>query len=117
MPDHIHVLLSLGSSISIERALQLIKGGSSFRASHELGLRSQLWERGFSEVRILNASDFDLRARYIRQNPVRARLVAKADEYRYSSAFEGYELDPSPFAGAKARTQVTGFSGTTKVVP
>jgi len=29
MPDHVHVLLSLPSTISISKALQLIKGGSS----------------------------------------------------------------------------------------
>ena len=29
MPDHVHILLSLPSTISIAKALQLIKGGSS----------------------------------------------------------------------------------------
>ena len=29
MPDHIHILLSLPSTLSIAKALQLIKGGSS----------------------------------------------------------------------------------------
>ena len=29
MPDHVHILLSLPSTISIAKAIQLIKGGSS----------------------------------------------------------------------------------------
>ena len=29
MPDHVHILLSLPSTISIAKAMQLIKGGSS----------------------------------------------------------------------------------------
>src|SRR5436190_24312039 len=29
MPDHVHILLSLPSTLSISKALQLIKGGSS----------------------------------------------------------------------------------------
>ena len=29
MPDHVHILLSLPSTLSIAKALQLIKGGSS----------------------------------------------------------------------------------------
>ncbi len=116
MPDHIHVLLSVGPEISIERAVQLIKGGSSYRASHSFSLPPQLWQRGFSEVRILNATDFDTHVRYIRENPVRTRLVSKAEEYRYSSAFPGYELDPSQFAAAKAALE-SELCGTTKVVP
>ena len=116
MPDHIHVLLSVGPEISIEKAMQLIKGGFSFRASHEFGLKTQVWERGFSEVRILNSTAFATRACYIRENPVRAGLLANAGEYRYSSAFPGYRLDPSPFTGAKAPAQET-VCGTTEVVP
>jgi hypothetical protein len=61
-------LLSVGREISIEKAVQLIKGGFSYRASHEFGLKTQVWERGFSEVRILNATDFATRACYIREN-------------------------------------------------
>ena len=29
MPDHVHILLSLPSTVSIAKAMQLIKGGSS----------------------------------------------------------------------------------------
>ena len=28
MPDHVHLLLTLGAGMTIERAMQLIKGGS-----------------------------------------------------------------------------------------
>jgi putative transposase len=38
MPDHFHVLLTVDGKTSIERALQLIKGGYSFRRNKELGL-------------------------------------------------------------------------------
>jgi putative transposase len=32
MPDHFHLLLTVGSEICIERAVQFIKGGFAFRA-------------------------------------------------------------------------------------
>jgi putative transposase len=35
MPDHFHLLLT--PTLTLERALQLIKGGFSFRAKKELG--------------------------------------------------------------------------------
>jgi|SRR5437667_6181428 len=47
MPDHFHVLITVGQEISIERAVQFIKGGFSFRAGKELEFRPPVWERGF----------------------------------------------------------------------
>lgn len=116
MPDHLHALITLGSELAIERAVQLIKGGFSYRASHELQFRGAVWQRGFSEVRLFTAETFMARRKYIRENPVRAGLVASPEQWEYSSAHPGYELDPDPFAGAKAQS-VEEVCGTTKVVP
>jgi putative transposase len=32
MPDHFHLLITVGSEMSIEKAVQFIKGGFAFRA-------------------------------------------------------------------------------------
>jgi putative transposase len=37
MPDHFHLLATVDGSLSIERAVQFIKGGFAFRAGRELG--------------------------------------------------------------------------------
>ena len=37
MPDHVHLLLTIGSDMTIERAMQLIKGGFSYRLKKEYG--------------------------------------------------------------------------------
>jgi REP element-mobilizing transposase RayT len=37
MPDHVHLLLTLDRDVSIEKAMQLIKGGYSYRLRKELG--------------------------------------------------------------------------------
>lgn len=55
MPNHFHLLLTVEAEISIERAVQFVKGGFAFRAGKELGLRSPIWQRGFSEVRVSNS--------------------------------------------------------------
>jgi putative transposase len=44
MRDHIHLLLTPAGDTTLERAMQLIKGGFSFRASKELGLRGEIWQ-------------------------------------------------------------------------
>jgi len=38
MPDHFHLLIT--PIVTLERAMQLIKGGFSFRAKRELGFRA-----------------------------------------------------------------------------
>lgn len=82
MPDHIHLLIT-PQGITIERAVGLIKGGSSRR----FAMSAPVWQKGFHERRMRDASEFVARREYIHQNPVRARLVLSPDEYRWSSAY------------------------------
>jgi putative transposase len=94
MPDHIHVLLT--ANTSLEKAVQFIKGGFSYRAKKELGSNSEVWQKGFSDHRIRDLADYEGHVVYIRENPVRKRLCDSASEFPYSSAHSGFELDPVP---------------------
>jgi putative transposase len=76
--------------------MQFIKGGFAFRAGRELGLSAPVWQKGFSEVRILEDEAFLQTAEYIRNNPVARQLADRAELYPYSSAHAGFELDPPP---------------------
>jgi putative transposase len=96
MPDHFHLLITVGSGMTIEKAVQFIKGGFAFRAGKEFGAKAPFWQKGFSEVRILDSDRFEKAANYIRNNPVAARLALDAREFPYSSAYAGFELDPPP---------------------
>jgi putative transposase len=94
MPDHIHVLIT--PVASLEKAVQFIKGGFSYRAKKELGSNLEVWQMGFSDHRIRDAKDYAEHVHYIRQNPARKRLVEKPAQYAFSSAFPGFELDDVP---------------------
>ena len=96
MPDHFHVLITVGADTSVERAVQFIKGGFAFRAGKELGFKAPFWQRGFSEVRVPNAQAASRVCEYIRDNPVVAGMVQQASDYPYSSAHPGCALDPLP---------------------
>ncbi len=87
MPNHVHVLLSLGPQMSIEKAAQLMKGNFSYRAKKEFGLKWEIWQKGFSEVQILSEESFRQHQDYIDENPVRAGLARSADEYPYCSRY------------------------------
>ncbi len=96
MPDHFHVIVTVECGMTIERAVQFIKGGFAFRAGKELAASSPFWQKGFSEIRIQDANVFQRAAHYIHNNPVEAHLVQDAAAYPYSSAHFGFELDLPP---------------------
>jgi putative transposase len=83
MPDHLHLLMTLPGDMTIEKAMQLIKGGFSYRLKKEFGYQGEVWQRGFSEVRINNEQSFSRHREYIVQNPVKAGLVETAEQYPY----------------------------------
>jgi putative transposase len=85
MPEHFHVLLT--PTVTLERAVQFIKGGFSFKAKKELGSSMEVWQRGFSDHRIRDLDDFNVHLGYIYRNPVGRKLVGSACEYPYCSAF------------------------------
>ena len=79
MPDHIHALLTPSPSISLERAVQFIKGGFSYRLRKVE--KMEVWQPSFTNHRIRDVEDCERHRDYIRLNPVRARLVLDAREY------------------------------------
>ena len=83
MPDHLHLLMTLPGDMTIEKAMQLIKGGFSYRLKREFGYQKEVWQRGFSEVRISDGQSFLLHCEYIVQNPVKAGSVDTAEQYPY----------------------------------
>ncbi len=96
MPDHFHMLITVDADLSIERAVQFIKGGFAHRAGKELGFRSPVWQKGFSEVRVLTSAQYSRIRDYIRGNPVARHLVEDAADFPYSSTHAGFELDLPP---------------------
>jgi putative transposase len=87
MPNHLHVLLTIDNLTSIEKAAQLIKGRFSYRVKRELGYQGEVWQPGFSEVRITDRASFLKHRDYIDQNPVKAGLAEKPEDYPFGSAY------------------------------
>ncbi len=85
MPDHFHLLLTPAPHITLERALQFIKGGSSHRIRKELGYKFPLWQTGFDDHRTRSLRDYEQHRMYIHKNPVRKRLARQAEDYPLSS--------------------------------
>ena len=99
MPDHVHLLITVGGAMTIERAMQFVKGGFSFRLRKESGYLGEVWQRGFSEVRVDDRESFLRYRDYIAENPVKAGLVDSPEEFPYCFTY----LAKQKAAGAKAR--------------
>jgi putative transposase len=88
MPDHVHLIVT-PTDITLERTMQLIKGGFSRRLASKL----PVWQRGFTDHRIRDAADYNIRRNYLHQNPVETRLCSKPEEHPFSSANPRLRLD------------------------
>src|SRR5271169_483412 len=92
MPDHFHALITPAAEISLERAVQFVKGGFSFRLKSSL----PVWQASFTNHRIRDDRDFEQHREYIRTNPVRAGLAASGEDYTHSSAGGKFSADSMP---------------------
>lgn len=96
MPNHIHLLITPADNTTLERAIQFIKGGFSFRVKKELGYVGEIWEKSFYDHRVRDGQEFQRFRAYIHQNPVKRGLIASASGFPYSSANPRYQLDEVP---------------------
>jgi putative transposase len=92
MPDHIHLLITPAPEVSIEKAMQFIKGGFSFRLKSKL----DVWQSEYTKHRIEDAQDYANHATYIHENPVCAHLCERARDFSYSSTSGAIPSDPVP---------------------
>lgn len=113
MPDHIHVLMT--PDTSLEKAAQFIKGGFSYRAKKELGSNMEVWQTGFQDHRIRDANDYLSHVVYIHNNPVKEGLCEHPQDFPYSSAHPGFDLDPAP-PGLKPQSTMNS-DGAAKAAP
>jgi REP element-mobilizing transposase RayT len=81
MPDHLHLLITPVESV--EKSVQLIKGGFSFRAKRELDWNGEIWQPGFTDHRIRDEEDWQRHLEYIRTNPLEAKLVEDIALYEF----------------------------------
>jgi len=116
MPDHSHVVtdghreisdvLRFLNGVSAKRILDYLKENefeSSLRKLRQeekrKGYKHSVWQHHPDAFRIIGEDTFMQKVNYIHQNPVRAGLVGRAEDYRFSSArlWKRNPLDDEPF--------------------
>lgn len=94
MPDHFHLLIT--PSAALERALQCIKGGFSYRAKKELGFMGKIWQPSFYDRRVRDTKEYLAFQKYIWENPVKRGLTVSAELYPFGSRYGVVRMDEVP---------------------
>ena len=79
MPDHIHLFLRCHQSLKIGETVRLLK--RSLSASIQSS--PPHWQPGFFDHILRKAESYSEKWQYVSQNPVRANLVDKPDEWEF----------------------------------
>lgn len=93
MPSHIHLLLGFKSIEVISKCIQSFKSMTS-RQVKQLALPElvennfRLWKPRFDDLIIQSEKQLKVKMEYIHNNPVKAGLKQKAENYLYSSAVD-----------------------------
>lgn len=87
MPNHVHLLIT--PDFSVRGITRGIKGTTAHGANEILGRREQpFWQDESFDHWVRDEGQFWRLKRYIERNPVKARLVTKPEDWRWSSAWK-----------------------------
>ena len=98
MPDHLHLLLTPSGDTTLERAMQLIKGGSSHTIHKQRGHKMKIWQPGFHDWTVRGSEDYETKLEYIHMNPVKAGLAELPEQWPHGSANGTFRMDSVPQA-------------------
>ena len=76
MPDHLHVLVTVPASTDLRRLMMACKRFIARRTPVQ-------WQRDYFEHRLRGTEHWDAKLEYLRQNPVRAGLVQRSEDWPY----------------------------------
>jgi putative transposase len=83
MPDHIHAFVALDDrKISLSVWAKSLKNALS-RVLRQCAIESPHWQKGFFDHVLRSAESYSQKWHYVRENPVRAGLVSRWEEWPY----------------------------------
>src|SRR5579863_4375668 len=85
MPDHWHALIGTAERPAISQVLHDVKRNSARRLHKLRGTAGPFWQHQFWDRFVRHAKEFAERMEYMHLNPVQKGLVARPEEWRWSS--------------------------------
>jgi putative transposase len=88
LPDHWHAICAPKYPVTISLVMKSIKTSSRFLINRERGEESELWQPRFFDRALRTVEEYNEKLDYIHQNPVRAGLVCRPQDWPWSSVNE-----------------------------
>lgn len=94
MPNHVHVILWPMPGFTLSEILKSRKRHTARQANLILGRTGEtFWQRESFDHWIRNETEKERIRRYIRGNPVAAKLCARPEDWKWSSAWPGWQTN------------------------
>ena len=92
MPDHLHLFVVLDDEqISLAAWMKSLKNAVS-KTLRSNGVPAPHWQKGFFDHVLRGEESYAEKWNYVRENPVRAGLVARAEEWPYQGEIHPLEV-------------------------
>ena len=86
MPNHVHVLIDLPSTVALKEVVHGWKSYTAKQINQVIGKTGALWQREYWDRYIRDMEHLQNTIAYIDHNPVSAGLVTTPREWRFGSA-------------------------------
>ena len=87
MPNHIHALIKVLPDHSLTNIVHSWKSFTAHQANRLLKRKGIFWQLDYHDRYIRDDKHYQSAIKYIHNNPVKAGLVASAEQWLYSSAY------------------------------
>jgi REP element-mobilizing transposase RayT len=81
MPDHLHLVGQLGED-TLAGVMHTLKGYSAHCLA-VAGVEAPVWQKGYHDHGLRDDEDYRVKVRYVLENPLRAGLVRRVEDYPY----------------------------------
>jgi putative transposase len=105
MPNHVHVMIRLRDAQSLTLIVQRWKGASARQINRHLQREGRLWAPDYHDRYIRDMDHYYESLAYIHNNPVKAGLCEKPEDWPFSSAGVSWSADFSPHHELRLREE------------
>jgi REP element-mobilizing transposase RayT len=89
MPNHVHVMIEQMEGFLLADCVHAWKSFTAKAANKHLGRTGAFWAPEYFDRYIRDQAHFDSAVHYIHENPVKAGLVVRSEDWQWSSAWKG----------------------------
>jgi putative transposase len=95
LPDHWHCIAAPRPPVTISGVVKSLQQSSLSGINQRRGTEGELWQARFFDRALRTVDEYNEKVEYIHRNPVRAGLVSRPQDWRWSSFNEYAGMSPA----------------------